>query len=188
MNKSGNIIRKLRKERNMTQMEIASELSVSHKTVSAWERGTRKINSGAIRTIIEKFDVDYVDFLKELSSKENEDNLEVYFCKVCQNVIISEKSAIVHCCGMELSPRQFESVEEINCTVEKQGEFINVSSEHVMEDGHYLTFILYVTKNSISAVKLAPGEKPQAVFADKGRGYILLNCYRHGMVRYEYGN
>ena len=39
--KFGNLIRRLRKEKNMTQKELAERLFVSDKTVSKWERGCR---------------------------------------------------------------------------------------------------------------------------------------------------
>ena len=36
---TGEIIRKLREEKKMTQAELAEKLSVSDKTVSKWENG-----------------------------------------------------------------------------------------------------------------------------------------------------
>ena len=37
--KFGDLIRRLRKEKHMTQKELAQKLFVSDKTVSKWERG-----------------------------------------------------------------------------------------------------------------------------------------------------
>ena len=37
--KIGNLINKLRKEKGMTQLQLAEKLHISDKTVSKWERG-----------------------------------------------------------------------------------------------------------------------------------------------------
>ena len=37
--KIGNLINKLRKEKGMTQLQLAERLHISDKTVSKWERG-----------------------------------------------------------------------------------------------------------------------------------------------------
>ena len=37
--KIGNLIYKLRKEKNMTQLQLAERLHISDKAVSKWERG-----------------------------------------------------------------------------------------------------------------------------------------------------
>ena len=37
--KIGNLIYQLRKEKNMTQLQLAEKLGVSDKAVSKWERG-----------------------------------------------------------------------------------------------------------------------------------------------------
>ena len=37
--KTGNLIKKIRKERNMTQMELAESLGVTDRTISKWETG-----------------------------------------------------------------------------------------------------------------------------------------------------
>ena len=39
MEKVGNFIRKKRKDKNLTQKELAKELGVSDKAISKWERG-----------------------------------------------------------------------------------------------------------------------------------------------------
>lgn len=37
--KIGKLIYKLRKEQNMTQLQLAQQMNISDKTVSKWERG-----------------------------------------------------------------------------------------------------------------------------------------------------
>lgn len=37
--KTGSLIAKVRKEKNMTQVELAKKLNISDKAVSKWERG-----------------------------------------------------------------------------------------------------------------------------------------------------
>ena len=37
--KTGNLIQKIRKERNMTQMELAERLGITYRAISKWETG-----------------------------------------------------------------------------------------------------------------------------------------------------
>lgn len=37
--KTGNLIQKIRKERNMTQMELAERLGITDRAISKWETG-----------------------------------------------------------------------------------------------------------------------------------------------------
>ena len=53
--KIGAYISKLRKDRDMTQVELADQLNVSHQAVSKWERGESLPDIGTLPVIARKF-------------------------------------------------------------------------------------------------------------------------------------
>ncbi len=69
--KIGAYISKLRKEKDMTQMELANELNVSHQAVSKWERGESIPDIGTIPLIARLFhkSIDDILYAGETSNK-----------------------------------------------------------------------------------------------------------------------
>ena len=59
------MIRRLRREREITQSSVAIHLGVVTNVVSRMEKGTRRINLPELRMICELFGVDLRDFLTE---------------------------------------------------------------------------------------------------------------------------
>lgn len=55
----GDNIKKLRKERNLTQKELGDLLHVSNKTISKWERSSSLPDVDTIKNIAKLFDVEY---------------------------------------------------------------------------------------------------------------------------------
>lgn len=55
--KIGNFILELRKERNMTQQELASKLNVTDRAVSHWENGRSVPDVSLFKSICEIFDI-----------------------------------------------------------------------------------------------------------------------------------
>lgn len=78
----GKRISKLRKESNLTQLELAEKLSVTDKAVSKWERGVGEPNTQSIVEMSKLFNVS-VDYL--LTGKEKEEK---------EKYSLSEKMAI----------------------------------------------------------------------------------------------
>ena len=62
--KFGNLIRRLRKEKNMTQKELAERLFVSDKTVSKWERGAGMPGITLLLPLAEALGVTVTELLK----------------------------------------------------------------------------------------------------------------------------
>ena len=60
----GALIRRLRKEKNMTQKELAEKLFVSDKTVSKWERGAGMPGITLLLPLAEALDVTVTELLK----------------------------------------------------------------------------------------------------------------------------
>lgn len=64
MRKVGAFISKLRKERDMTQVELADALNVSHQAVSKWEVGDSMPDIGTLPKLAQLFDVTVDEILK----------------------------------------------------------------------------------------------------------------------------
>ena len=62
LNKIGNFIVYLRKEKKLTQFQLAEELGVSDKTVSKWERGICLPESTTVEKLIKFFDISLMEF------------------------------------------------------------------------------------------------------------------------------
>ncbi len=60
----GNIIKELRKEKNLSQKELAKNLGVSQKAIDFWERGINEPKASYIIKLADFFDVS-ADFLLE---------------------------------------------------------------------------------------------------------------------------
>ena len=55
--KIGSFLKKLRKEKNLTQEKLAEQLSVSNRTVSRWETGSNMPDIGMLVEIADYFGV-----------------------------------------------------------------------------------------------------------------------------------
>ncbi len=73
-NKLGDIISNLRKERDLTQKELADELCVSDKSVSRWENGSTYPNIDMIYIISKYFGVSFYNLLEARMADDNEDD------------------------------------------------------------------------------------------------------------------
>lgn len=62
-------IKKLRKKKGISQLQLAEAIGVKKNTVSTWERGTRKPDLNALYLLSEYFEVSF-EYLQESSDKE----------------------------------------------------------------------------------------------------------------------
>lgn len=116
-----------------------------------------------------------------------------YVCKHCGNMVAFVKDAGVPimCCGEKMS-------EVIPCTTDaavekhipvyevKDGKvFVSVGEvEHPMADVHYIEWISVQTDKGNQRKCLAPGQKPEAVFAiceDETVEAVYAYCNLHGL-------
>jgi superoxide reductase len=64
--------------------------------------------------------------------------------------------------------------------------YVEVGSvEHPMTEQHSIEWIAVVTDKGTERVSLLPGEKPQAIFADKGNAVVYAYCNLHGLWKAE---
>ena len=62
----GEIIRQMRKSKNISQAELGKIVGYSARTVSDWENGLTEPNISAIKALVKYFDITYEDFFADL--------------------------------------------------------------------------------------------------------------------------
>ena len=92
--KTGRLIRKLRTESGMTQLELANKLSVSDKTISKWERGLGMPDVSFLNEISEIFGITIEKLLsgnlcENKYNGANLNRLQFFWCDNCSNVVTS---------------------------------------------------------------------------------------------------
>ena len=75
----GKFIAELRKEKNMTQQELADKLCVTDRAVSHWENGRRLPDISLLKTLSEEFEISITEILNghKMSIKELENQKEL---------------------------------------------------------------------------------------------------------------
>lgn len=81
--KIGRFIRDLRKEKDLTQEQLAEQLSVSRRTVSRWETGSNLPDLDILIEMADYYDVDLRELLDgERKNEKKDENLEETVLKV----------------------------------------------------------------------------------------------------------
>lgn len=188
---TGDIIKKLREKKNMTQSGLADMLCVSDKAVSKWETGRSYPDITLLEPIAKTLGVSVTELLsgEEITNANragNMKNAKLYVCPVCGNVIMSMGASTVSCCGVALPPLEAESADsehEIKC--ERAEDEIFVSVEHEMTRQHHISFIAYASGDRFEVAKLYPEGNAEARFGIRGKGVLYCYCNRDGLFRTE---
>lgn len=75
LSKIGNFIASLRKEKKLTQIQLAEVLGVSDRTISKWERGICLPETSTIEKIIDFFDISLMEFYAGERNKKLTDEI-----------------------------------------------------------------------------------------------------------------
>jgi desulfoferrodoxin len=186
--KTGILITKNRKEKGMTQKELADRLNVSDKTISKWERGQGCPDIASINDLAEVLGVNVTEILSGESMVNDNDSgnmkkTKFYVCPNCGNVVTSTGELIINCCGSKLT--KLKAGKDADGEHLPAVEFIDgevyVSLNHEMEKKHYISFIAYVTANKMTVIKLYPEQGAEARFQMTGHGILYVYCNRHGL-------
>lgn len=160
--KVGQLICKLRKEKNLTQLNIATSLGISDKAISKWERGLGAPDISLLPELSRILDVDLERLLSGeiLENKLSTGNLKkshFYVCKTCGNIVVSTTETPIFCCGKRLSSlKAKKATEEEKLTIEKMDNEYYISSNHSMTKDHYISFVALLTGDSLLMRKLYP--------------------------------
>ena len=185
--KIGKLIYGLRKERNMTQLQLAEILHISDKTVSKWERGQ---GCPDISLLVDLSCVLGVDMEKLLSGRleANEERggnmkkLNFYVCPECGNVITAMTEAGISCCGKKLQPLEaVKAPDEERLSVENIENDYYISSDHPMLKEHYISFVALLTGDTLTLKKQYPEWDLQVRIPGRTHGKLIWYCTEHGL-------
>jgi len=186
--KIGRLIAALRKEKGLTQQELADGLGISNKTVSKWECGLgcpdlTLWNDLAVILGVDTRDLMEGEIRKKLPDPGNLGRLRFYVCPHCGNILFSTSGASLSCCGHRLEPLKPSDVPcpTVNAAQIDLDWYITV--DHPMQKNHYLSFAAYVRTDTIVLKRLYPEQDAAFRLPDLRGGTLYLYCTKDGLHR-----
>lgn len=182
-------IKRLREGRGLTQSQLAEIIGVSDKAVSKWETSKGLPDISLVEPLSKALGVSVMELMSgdTVINKNTSSNLlrsKLYVCPVCGNVIHSMGEAVISCCGITLPVLEAEELDgEHTVTIEPVEDEKFITVHHSMTKEHYISFIAYVTSDTIRIVKLYPEGNAETRMQFRGRGYLYIFCNRHGLMK-----
>jgi Predicted transcriptional regulators len=185
--KVGRLIFDLRKEKGLTQKQLADAMNISHKTISKWERGLGCPDVSLLHELSEVLSVNIEKILLGDLDPNNTDGgnmkkIQFYTCPTCGNIMTSTGDAEISCCGRKLTALIAKpSDEEHNVNIEMIEDDYYITFSHEMIKTHYINFIAYVSCDRILFVKLYPEQSGEVRFPKMRGGKLYFGCNQHGL-------
>ena len=185
--KVGTLILQLRKEKHLTQKELADGMHISDKTISKWERGFGCPDVSLLHELSELLHVDIEKILSGDLDPNHADGgnmkkLLFYRCPTCGNILTSTGEASISCCGRKLSAMKANQMDaEHQLTVEHIEDELYITFTHEMSKTHFISFLAYVTCDRVLLVKLYPEQSGEVRFPRMSGGKLYLCCNQHGL-------
>lgn len=182
-------IKRLREKRGLTQSQLAQIIGVSDKAVSKWETSKGLPDILLIEPISKALGVSVMELMSgdTVINKNTSSNLlrsKLYVCPVCGNVIHSMGVAVISCCGITLPALEAEEPDaDHTVTTEPVEDEKFIKVHHCMSKEHFISFIAYVTDDTIRLVKFYPEGNAETRMQFRGRGYLYIFCNRHGLMK-----
>ena len=178
--KTGELIRKFRIDKGLTQRELAQLINVSDKAVSKWECGNGMPDLSILPNLSKVFELDISGLLNgelEENSMNNGNlkNINFYVCPECGNIVSSLSEGEFSCCSRKLEAlKPIKASEDEKLTIETNDGELLVTSDHAMEKDGYISFIAYVSCDTLIMKKLYPqwGVNVRFPFARHGVFYF----------------
>ena len=112
-------------------------------------------------------------------------------CKKCGALVkvLEEGAGKYICCGEEMEILKANSTdaafEKHVPTYEKEGENIHIKVNHVMEEEHYIEWILVKMEKENREVLLQLGDTPEMTVPYEKGALIYAYCNKHGLWKTE---
>jgi len=186
---TGNTIKSLREKHGITQKALAEKINVSDKTISKWETNKGLPDIGIVEELAKALGVSLTELLtgdlkKNENTSGNMKKIQFYICPICGNIITAVGEGEFSCCGIRLPKQEAEVAEADHALmVETIDNEYSITMEHPMSKAHYVSFISYVTSNSVETIKLYPEQDISVRFRKKGHGTLYIYCNRHGLYK-----
>ena len=185
---TGRLISRLRRERGLTQRQVAEALHVSAQAVSKWERGLGCPDVSLLPPLAGIFGVSAERLLAgDLAPNDlevgNLKKLKIYLCPDCGNIVTAAAEGEFHCCGRKLEPLAAHPADEAHAAaVQPVEEDLYVTFSHPMEKGHFIRFALWLGIDRMLLVRLYPEQGGEFRIPNlRGGGKLYLCCSRDGL-------
>lgn len=187
LKKTGEFLRRLRKENGLTQAKLAEKLNVSAKTISKWECGNGFPDINILSNIADLFCVGAEQLLSGdiVQNKEetgNMKNIRFYVCPGCGSIMTGMGECELSCCGRRLMPaaeKKADAVHKVDVSVIENDYYITF--EHPMTKEHYIAFAAYVRFDSVFFVRLYPEQGSEVRIPFMGGGRLYIYCSVDGL-------
>ena len=184
---TGEIIKKLREKKNITQKELADKLYISDKTVSKWETGKGFPDISLLEPLASELGISIIELIGGETIINNNKSFNMlktkfYVCPICGNIICSTGDALVSCCGISLTNLEVESNDkDHDIKIEKVEDEYYVRIPHEMSKLHYISFIAAIKDNGYELTKLYPEGEAEARFKIERTQCFYYYCNHHGL-------
>ncbi len=189
--KVGKLIYSLRKEKSMTQKEIADAMGISDKTISKWERGMGCPDVTLLGELSSILGVNIERILVgDLNPNEveagNMRRIKFYVCTNCENVMNSMGEAEISCCGRKLAPLEaIVENEDHKMNIQEVEHDYYLTIQHEMSKHHFISFVAYVSHDRFLFVKLYPEQNAELRIPRMSGGMLYAYCNQHGLWKKE---
>ena len=180
--KIGNLIYTLRKEKQLTQLQLAERMNISDKTVSKWERGLGCPDISLLPDLSKILEVNLEELLSgkldiNAITGGNMKKTKFYICPQCGNIITSSEDAAISCCGKKLSASEPQKAnEQEKLSIENIETDYFISTNHEMTKEHYISFVALLTGDSLIIRKQYPEWNLQTRIPAFSHGKLIWNC------------
>lgn len=187
--KVGKLLYDLRKEKHMTQKEVADKMNISDKTISKWERGLGCPDISLLSELSDIFGVNIEKILQgDLSINDvnggNMKRIKFYVCPTCGNIITSTGLGEISCCGRKLEAlkTQEANAEHTLKTTQVENDYY-ITFDHEMTKEHYISFVAYVMFDRVHLIKLYPEQNAEVRIPIMRKGELYYYCNKHGLIK-----
>ena len=186
---TGQTIKRLREDKNLTQTQLAEKIGVSSKAVSKWETSKGLPDISLIEPLSQALGVSVLELMSgdTVINKNLSSNImfsKFYVCPVCGNVIHSTGAAVISCCGISLLALEAEEIDDDHIvSIENVEDEKFIIVHHEMTKTHFISFAAYVTCDRMQFVKFYPEGNAETRMQFRGRGYLYIYCNKHGLMK-----
>ena len=188
--KNGKLLQSLRKDKKMTQKEVADKLGVVPKTISKWETGKGFPDVSFISSLAQILGVNEKTLLNGSLSQNNKQSGNVkltrfYFCKDCGSFLQGVGNCEIVCCGKVLLPLKEQEPDDMHTLTltEIENDFY-IELSHDMKKEHFISFISYVGFDRVTTLRLYPEQECAVRISKAYSGKILYYCNEHGLFKH----
>jgi desulfoferrodoxin len=184
---TGSMIKRLREEKKITQLQLAEKLNVSDKAISKWENGRGYPDITLLEPLAAALGVSVIELFagQDVVNTNRSFNIlkmKFYVCPICGNIVESTGEAVVSCCGITLPELEADEPDETHAlNIQRVEDEYYVSISHEMTKKHYISFIAAVRDDGCEIKKLYPEGNAEARFKINRVKYFYYYCNQHGL-------